>query len=240
MSGAGGCAKCLLLIFNVLFLITGIVVLSVGSWIKSTEKDYYPLIGSRLFTVCSLLIAVGVLIVVFGLLGCYSAIKENRFLLYTYAWLLCIIFGLEYAAGITAFVFRGELIDETTRNLNNSIIHYQDGSSIGSQWDMMQQDLQCCGVNSFQDWSLVFVSPEENAVYVPGSCCITQTSTCDINSLDPIRYSDKTMFTEGCATAAVNEYDHYAVIIGGVPIGISFFQILGIIFACCMAISIKK
>lgn len=44
--------------------------------------------------------------------------------------------------------------------------------SVSSIWDKVQVDLQCCGVNSYEDWYFIENWPRDK--WVPKSCCRTR------------------------------------------------------------------
>ncbi|GAB6019676.1 hypothetical protein CHUAL_001232 [Chamberlinius hualienensis] len=229
--------KYLLFVFNFVFFLSGIAVLAVGSFMIANEDDYVGLIGTNLFTVCVLMIVVGVLVTIIGFFGCCGAIRESKCMLYTYAGLLCLIFVMEFAGGIAAFVYKDDITDQTTTNLNSTMYDYQDVKDIHRQWDDMQRDLHCCGTYNYTDW-LSILSPNENQV--PSSCCTGDNpKICDPTSPDAIVLNVNNINTKGCMNMVIDEIQNDAVIIGGVAIGIAFIQILGIIFAFCLASAIK-
>lgn len=46
--------------------------------------------------------------------------------------------------------------------------------SVSTIWDRVQSELQCCGVNSYEDWYFIENWPREK--WVPKSCCRTRIS----------------------------------------------------------------
>jgi CD63 antigen len=229
-------SKYLLFVFNFVFFLSGIAVLTVGSYIKANEQDYVGLIGTNLFAVCILLIVIGILVTIIGFFGCCGAIRESKCMLYTYSGLLCLIFVMEFAGGIAAFVYREDISKNTSNNLKSSMKNYFTDDSIKKQWDNMQKDLSCCGADKPQDWFNVttFTNPDN----VPSSCCLPGVD-CKPDTHGLVPYDDKTKYKNGCVPQINAQINHYAVIIGGVAIGIAFIQILGIVFACCLASAIK-
>ncbi|UYV71616.1 hypothetical protein LAZ67_8003862 [Cordylochernes scorpioides] len=84
-----GCAKFVkygLYVANVIVLIGGIVVFSVGVWTLSDRTFMEPLLGSDLYvSSASILIATGVIVAVISFLGCFGAYKEVKCMLLTCA-----------------------------------------------------------------------------------------------------------------------------------------------------------
>ncbi|EZA58822.1 CD63 antigen [Ooceraea biroi] len=90
--------------------------------------------------------------------------------------------------------------------------------------------LQCCGMNGPADWPMVGFPSNT----VPDSCCkeLPTQSKCDLNSIH--------IYGEGCMTKLQSAIENNAMILGGVGIGIALIQLIGVIFACCLARSIRR
>ncbi|CAB1346422.1 unnamed protein product [Coregonus sp. 'balchen'] len=73
------CVKYLLFLFNLLFWISGCIILGVSIYLKVSKNG--NMIMDEAVPFVDLLIAVGVIIMVLGFLGCCGAIKENRCML---------------------------------------------------------------------------------------------------------------------------------------------------------------
>jgi len=140
----------------------------------------------------------------------------------TFAFLLGIIFVLEIAAGIGAYVARDQVGDIITDEMGDSMSKYADDEAIHQAWDLVQHDLKCCGTNGSDSWTDAGVSP------IPESCCVTQTTGCTV-------YHD-----DGCLDTFIKWVVSNIIIIGGVGIGLAFIQIFGIVISCCLAQNIRK
>ncbi|KAF6207174.1 hypothetical protein GE061_018413 [Apolygus lucorum] len=77
------CIKYLLFLFNLLFAISGIVILSVGIMIHEMYSNYSVFIGDKLFSLPLIFIVVGIFIFVVAFFGCCGAIKESNYMLIT-------------------------------------------------------------------------------------------------------------------------------------------------------------
>ncbi|TKS90450.1 Tetraspanin-8 [Collichthys lucidus] len=96
------CIKYLLFFFNLLFWISGCIILGVSIYLK-VSKDGNQITNESLPGI-DLMIAIGVIIMVLGFLGCCGAIKENRCMLLMFFVSLLVIFILLLAAGILGAV----------------------------------------------------------------------------------------------------------------------------------------
>lgn len=218
--------KYLLFLFNLIFVIAGIGLIAAGAYVKIQLDGYYNFFGNVYLGPGILLIVVGVVIFLLAFFGCCGAVKENYCLTMTFAVSLGIIFILEIAGGIAGFVLRDRIENEITGLLNTSMDKYNSGDKdLEKSWNDLQNEFHCCGATNKTDWE------HHNVTKIPDSCCTTPVAkggTC------PLYYS------QGCATKLEKWVQDKIVIIGGVGIGLAFVQVVGIVFACCLARAIKK
>lgn len=230
VSGGMTCVKYLLFLFNLIFAITGIVFISVGAVILVVYNGYNNFVDSWFFAAPVLMIIVGVIVFLVSFFGCCGAVKENHCMIITFSVLLLLIFALELGAGITGYMMRGEVGNMLGNRLNDTMRQYNSNDDIRRSWDIMQHDLQCCGMNNPADWSRIgFV---DNTV--PESCCkeLPTQSKCDVNSIH--------VNGDGCMMKLQSAIENNAMILGGVGIGIALIQLIGVVFACCLARSIRR
>ncbi|CAK9814642.1 CD63 antigen [Anthophora quadrimaculata] len=230
VSGGMTCIKYVTFFFNLIFAITGIVFIAVGTVILVVYNGYNNFTDNWFFAAPILMIIVGVIVFIVSFFGCCGAVKENHCMIITFSVFLLLIFALELGAGIAGYMMRGEVHDMVENRLNSTIGKYSTNSDIRRSWDIMQHDLQCCGITGATDWS--HVDFPENTV--PNSCCkeVPQGSTCDTNSIY--------IYPSDCMSNLQSAIGHNALILGGVGIGISIVQLIGVIFACCLARSIRR
>ncbi|XP_029170963.1 CD63 antigen-like [Nylanderia fulva] len=231
VSGGMTCVKYLLFLFNLIFAITGIVFISVGGVILVVYNGYSNFVDSWFFAAPVLMIIVGVIVFLVSFFGCCGAVKENHCMIITFSVLLLLIFALELGAGITGYMMRGEVANMLENRLNGTMRQYNINDDIRRSWDIMQHDLQCCGMNGPADWPKI--NYVDHAI-VPDSCCkeVPTQSKCDINSIS--------IQGDGCMMKLQSAIENNAMILGGVGIGVALIQLIGVIFACCLARSIRR
>eukprot|EP00112_Aurelia_sp_Birch-Aquarium-sp1_P002691 Seg130.2 transcript_id=Seg130.2/GoldUCD/mRNA.D3Y31 product="CD151 antigen" protein_id=Seg130.2/GoldUCD/D3Y31 len=237
------CLKYLLFAFNFVFWIAGIGVLGVGIWSRIEAKDYDSFLGSGgLTSAANIMIAAGVFVMIVGFVGCCGALKENKWLLTTYFVLLLLIFILEIAAGIFAYVKRDQVTKAVTKNIKKIVTdNYGKSSKADKAFttavDKLQTKMKCCGVNGPGDWNNTAWSkiPANKPYVTPKSCCKVQNSA-NCQKLVADSYS------KGCVDAMKSYVKSHIAIIGGIGVGIAFIQILGMVFAMCLcrAVSYEK
>ncbi|ERL84930.1 hypothetical protein D910_02353 [Dendroctonus ponderosae] len=95
-------SRFLLIIFNFFFVLTGVIVISVGISTKAYFNEFDDLLNDKYFYISDVFIVVGVIIFFISFFGCCGAAKENACLTTTFSTLLIVIFILEALVGIGA------------------------------------------------------------------------------------------------------------------------------------------
>ncbi|XP_066144998.1 CD63 antigen-like [Euwallacea fornicatus] len=156
--------KYLMFGFNLLFVITGIIIIAVGTAVKTVYTEYEAFLDNKYFSLPNMLIATGVIIFIISFLGCCGAAKENWIMLAIFSVLLCIIFIFEFASGIAGYVLRDRTEAYLEETLRANLASYNKTHYI---WDLIQESFQCCGVDDYNDWIDIF----NNSSKLPISCC---------------------------------------------------------------------
>lgn len=226
------CVKYLLFCFNLLFAITGLIILIVGIRAEIKSSPYIDLTDSNFYTSGPIvLIIVGVIVFIVAFFGCCGAVKENHCMIVTFSVFLLIIFVAELAVGIAGYVKHQDLETSIVNHLNKTISQYPTNPDVAKTFDILQTDLQCCGINGPEDWAA-------NNLTIPNTCCAGQeiaggtTVPCTANS--------EHFHKDGCLPKIVDYFKDIALVLGGVGLGVAFVQLLGVIFACCLARSIRS
>jgi hypothetical protein len=167
---AEGCgatfAKIMLIIFNIIFLCSGLVLIALGIWllVLLAQSDGLTDVFARAYgsgfyrNAAILLIAMGCLILFVTILGLVAAIRESKILLTIYLVFICIVFGGEIAAGVVAIVYKDKLLEELKNTLRGSqdfttsAPYYENSTTTcastvkGRIWDLIQIQFHCCGL----------------------------------------------------------------------------------------------
>nr|AAR24072.1 gamma-hydroxybutyrate receptor [Rattus norvegicus] len=101
-----------------------------------------------------LFVVIGGIMSVLGFAGCIGALRENTFLLKFFSVFLGLIFFLELAAGILAFVFKDWIRDQLNLFINNNVKAYRDDIDLQNLIDFAQEYWSCCGARGPNDWNL--------------------------------------------------------------------------------------
>ncbi|KAK0160763.1 hypothetical protein PV328_008134 [Microctonus aethiopoides] len=222
------CIKYLMFIFNLLFVITGIILISIGVTIRTVYDDYQHLLDDKFFSLPTFLIFLGSIIFFIAFFGCCGAVRENYCMILTFTGLLIVIFIMELSAGIAGYVLRKEVHQVIESKMNSTMQNYNSSKATKELWNALQEDLKCCGIHSGHDWIDAKV-PE-----FPPSCCeseviIKSNKNCTV----------ETARKEGCLGKLSSSIKAHATELGGAGIGIAFVQAIGIWFAIYLARAIR-
>lgn len=231
--------KYLLFAFNFVFWIAGIAVMAVGIFTRVSAKEYSALMAEGGFeNAANIMIAAGALVMIIGFVGCCGAIRENKWLLLLYFFLVLLIFILEIAGGIIAYTHRAEVVSEIEKMLNTTLnAKYGESSSLTKAMDHAQTKLKCCGVDSYKNWKRSAWATRNKNSTVPSSCCKDQSVLgCNAGITDA--NANTKIYTEGCSDAFQKFVKEHMVKLGGIGVGIAIIQILGMVFSLCLFRSI--
>lgn len=214
--GLGGCYSCvkyLMFAFNFLFWLLGCAILGVGIWVRVDPNFKTYVEGSEdfahLYTGAYMLIAVGVVIMIIGFLGCCGAIRESQCMLAIFFFCLFVIFLALLGAGIWAIIKKKDLKTSVEKTLYKAIEDYEDKPSAKELMINVQNHFHCCGV--------------KEGVGDYGNKHHDCTSDLGV----------------GCAPKLEEFFKENMIIIAGVAIGIGVVMILGMIFSMMLCCAIR-
>nr|CAB3229076.1 CD151 antigen-like [Phallusia mammillata] len=239
------CLRGLLIGFNFIFILGGCGALAIGIWTVMMKMQYVAILGSMYYNIIVyLLIGAGVLVFLTGILGCVGAIQKNNAMLTCYFVLLVVIFLCECIAGILAFVYYESLHDELSEGLRSNLnknYNQTDKEALSDAVDMMQQDFQCCGVESYLDWQdSTFVKQNKDGLKTPESCCKSVTPLCSKRDHPSNIYRILGSDSMGCLTKLELYIKEHLFILAVTGTAVACLEILVMIFACCLRSAIKK
>ncbi|WAR11453.1 CD63-like protein [Mya arenaria] len=217
VEGGMKCVRFLLFGFNLIFVLAAIGLIAIGAYVQIALKDYFDLIGGKFSTAAALLIAVGVIIFFIASFGCFGAYRQNRVCVLIFSALLIFIFILEISAGIAGYVYKSQVESYVEKYMKESI-----GKNNTKAWETVQKEFKCCGITNSTDWN----------GNIPQSCCKSPATGCQNNTAN--------LYPQGCLKKFSDWVEDHVAIVGGVGIGFAFIQLIGIMFACCLARAIKK
>ncbi|NXT27897.1 TSN10 protein, partial [Syrrhaptes paradoxus] len=171
------CVRYLAFLWNLLFLLLGLLVLAVGVWGLLAKGS---LGGGRLAPLGSdpmlLFVLVGLGASTVSLVGCLGALRSSPCLLRFFVGAVLAFAGLEVLGGLVVLGARRRLRDALRDALLLCLLRYHEEPNLRFLVDELQQNLRCCGLGSFRDWEsnpyFNCSSPAVQACSVPASCCL--------------------------------------------------------------------
>ncbi|KAM6245361.1 tetraspanin-10 [Porphyrio hochstetteri] len=171
------CVRYLAFLWNLLFLLLGLLTLAVGVWgllaKGSLQGERLALLGSDPML---LFVLAGLGASAVSLAGCLGALRSSPCLLRFFVGAVLAFAGLEVLGGLLLLVARRRLRDALRDALLLCLLRYQDEPDLQFLVDEVQRSLQCCGLGSYRDWEtnpyFNCSAPGVQACSVPASCCL--------------------------------------------------------------------
>lgn len=238
-------------------MLSGGLFLALGLWLHLSNQGYASLYPTHMgLSAEYLFILIGALSVVISFFGCCGSFFESRCCLVIYFSLIILLFLSEFIVGALVFVFRSGISRAITMDIKDGIVKHYNGTdrggmispSVSSIWDKVQSDLQCCGVNSYEDWYYIENWPKDK--WVPRSCCRTKQSLStdqyfEGSGSDYIeedcrkKQRPELWWNQGCSKALHQLLIEKLHVVGIVAIVIAFFQLFGLIISMLLFCTIK-
>ncbi|KAM6962297.1 tetraspanin-33 isoform 2-T2 [Tautogolabrus adspersus] len=231
--------KYLLFLFNFIFWIIALAMVSIGVYARMM-KHAEAALACLSVDPAMMLMVIGVLMFFLTFCGCVGSLRENICLLQT------------LTAGILGFIFSDKARTRVTEIINKAIVHYRDDIDLQNIIDFGQKEFGCCGAVTYTDWSqnMYFNCSKENLsrerCSVPFSCCFISKDEVVINTMcgqgmQDLEYIEagEHIHTNGCIDKLVNWIHSNLFILGGIALGLAIPQLVGILLSQILINQIK-
>ncbi|NXD73638.1 CD63 protein, partial [Eolophus roseicapillus] len=257
VEGGMKCVKFLVFVFNFIFWVCGVALVAIGIYAQvALDKALVVSSASAAGTPVAILV-LGIIIFFISFFGCCGAWKESYCMVTTFAVLLSIIFLVEVAAAIAGYVFKDKVRSVLEDGFRDAMNKYGEDKALTEAMDELQRDFSCCGANNYTDWSSIERFRVNNTV--PRSCCRVNSTSCNVHpspatiyenvrpppsplclSRSPHSPPEPLSVPQGCLQSIEAWMKKNILIVAAVALGIAFFEILGIVFACCLMKGIRS
>ncbi|XP_065606189.1 CD63 antigen [Cyrtonyx montezumae] len=232
VEGGMKCVKFLVFIFNFIFWVCGVALVAISIYAQLTLNQALVVGSSSAASSPVVIMVVGIIIFFISFFGCCGAWKESYCMVTTFAVLLSIIFLVEIAAAIAGYVFKDKVRSMLEEGLWDTMRKYGEDAPLTEAVDKLQEDFRCCGATNYTDWATIERFRANDTV--PHSCCRVNTTNCNVHP------TAATIYEEGCLKGIEAWMKKNILIVAAVALGIAFFEILGIIFTCCLMKGIRS
>ncbi|XP_040896372.1 tetraspanin-33 [Toxotes jaculatrix] len=233
------------------FWVVSAVLIAVGIYAKiAKEKD---VVDTLTVDPALLLIVVGSVMFFITFLGCCGALRNTICLLKTFLGILVVVLLLQIAAGVTGYFFTDMVMERTEKLMLKAIVQYRGDQDLENAIDFIQKKFQCCGVESYKDWSrnVYFECSDNNpsleACGVPFSCCIRLQNQTVLNTMCGYgmqqlqeRLAAQDIFTIGCLEKIVWWAKNNLLLVAGLTGGLLLLEVCMISLAAAQISRIKK
>ena len=186
-------------------------------------EDIYEMVNS----LSLLLIIVGFFIFIVGALGCCGACCSNRVLLVLYAIIVFLLLIAQIAAVALFVGFKSSFDDAFKKSFVHALNVTYSGTNkdLQNSFDALFKIYECCGAENYHDM------PKDN---LPDDCCpdTITTGTCSKDT--------SKVYKDGCITKLKDKIEKYNNVFLGAGISVLVFQLLCLIFAFCLCITIGR
>uniref|UniRef100_A0A8C9RKM2 Tetraspanin n=1 Tax=Scleropages formosus TaxID=113540 RepID=A0A8C9RKM2_SCLFO len=218
----------LMLGVTVIIMISGLVTVIFGLWMKYGTTSFVAALDSysmQLFTESYIYMGTGSTVILIGAIGFCGALKENRWLILLFFFIVTSMFIAEVVGVILVLVYSDKVrkLDEITSK--QSLLKDYMGSSafdpISEAWNVIMLKYKCCGFyNKTQDFQNSWFSSTTGLKY-PKTCCIDMnSSTCN-----GVNISESLIHPEGCFIKLAKQFQNQSVMIGSIASAICVIEV---------------
>ncbi|XP_074872445.1 leukocyte antigen CD37 [Carettochelys insculpta] len=234
--------KYFLFLFNLLFFLLGGLILSFGLWILIDQRSFAAILSSSMYALkvwSYILSGVGIVTMLLGFLGCLGSLKEIRCMLGFYFGFLFLLFAAQITIGVLLYTQRVTLGAKVGTFVQDVISSYPVGgppSDRHQSWDFIQEQLQCCGWNSYKDWEEKPVEDNASLSLYPCSCRnssspderstnATQAPTAQAAAGFCTAQGHWPVYRQGCAHSVQDWLTNNIISIVGICLGIALMEL---------------
>ncbi|KAM4745728.1 tetraspanin 36 [Anableps anableps] len=185
-------SKIILLFLSLVFWGAGVALAYVGAYIIMSFRNFESFIQDKQTLIpATIIIATSVVMIIFGLVGCCSTLRESKFGLGCFFLIIVIVFAAEVTALVFIFIYQGKSaqLNQDLEHSMNEVFAKYDGHS-PEVVDRLQTELRCCGVSNYSSWNNTPWFKQNHTI--PHSCC-KNSSNCAGTPQPP-----NLLYPEGC------------------------------------------
>jgi hypothetical protein len=221
------------------------MMLVIGVWVMSIKKPYQA-INDVLTSPATMTIVVSIMMLLTAAIGVVGSTKDKLMLLRVFMTIVIVVFIIQVAIGIIAFIFREETISAVSEQMKSALEQYVDDPVIRTVVDKIQSTHKCCGLQDVNDWNGNRNFTCHNifsrlSCSVPDSCC---TDPEEVNCGLGVRSNttlmeQKRIHTQGCTFRLLLWIENKLDIVGAISLGFAILHVIGLFFVYMLAVKVE-
>jgi len=227
-----GCiGNCLVVTINIAVMAVGLAIVGLSSYVLHLSLSYKDLAGDAsdfLYMVPLWTLIGGILLTLICFFGCCGILRKSPCMLRTYGSLVLVLFAVELVCGVLLVVKKDNILEFVRKDMKAQFRQYgSKDKELSNSIDIAEHELECCGVDGYQDWSAIV--PDGKSV--TKGCCRSghgiDPNTCykDVMIL-PIKEINETIYTRGCFGALKSLVAHESLALGITAIVLAVLQLI--------------
>ncbi|KAK7166884.1 hypothetical protein R3I94_001306 [Phoxinus phoxinus] len=168
MDGCAQLCKCFLILFNILFALVGLALVSLGMWLRfgADTRGFFDIdLKTAQFTIgVVVLVVTGALMLLVAIIGDCGACNHSKSALGVFSGLLFILIMIEISAGVLAFMMSGKVSEEVANFYATIYAQYLNTRSPGQAMTLklFHNAFGCCGIGGLIEVFVRDTCPEGN------------------------------------------------------------------------------
>jgi len=203
----------------------GIILFITGCVVTSDYSLLLDLITGKYTEASLFMLLIGILVIIVSAIGFYAALKSHYILMSTFLTVMIICVISEVIGSITMFALNRDSRQHMTlhtRLLESLSTYDVTPSRITETWDLVQTELECCGVRNQQDYNITPFYQKKN--HLPSACCgPLQLDT--FGHAEKCSSATKSLYNTGCNDAMGEFLRGKMGALGGIAASIAILQI---------------
>ncbi|XP_041977233.1 CD63 antigen-like isoform X2 [Aricia agestis] len=222
--------KYVLFFFNLVVALGGLAIVGIGvavllQWsVMVTELKHYLTVAPWVF------IIIGAVMFVIAFFGCCGAIRESHCMVVTYAIFLLVVIIVQVVLGVLLFTYSDSIKTSLVKVVDSTYDKRSTDTAYATIFNNIQQQLVCCGKYGAADYGIGTLNLDKSCCSNPGAVSKLIGGQCTIADANDV----------GCSTRVADLYEKWNKTIAGVAIGVACVEVVGALFALCLANSIRN
>jgi CD63 antigen len=173
--------------------------------------------------------AIGLVVFLIAIIGLCGVIRDSGCLLTLFSILLTIVLIGEFVLSGVVYHMSGNIKKYVLDQMNYTISVYNttDHEASTLAWNVLQTDIECCGIYGPKDWKPITHNDE-----LPKSCCYA----IPVGGICTLEYS----WNNGCYESLESNIQDNSQLLIWTAIGFAFIQLFAVFLACCRKCSIHE